>query len=51
MASKALNPMNLFRSRKLAVVIGGAGTLLVAAIWMRLFPSLYRRDTLSVRTA
>ncbi|MGZ5146806.1 MAG: MFS transporter [Burkholderiales bacterium] len=34
-----------------AVVIGGVGTLLVAALWMRLFPSLYRRDTLSARTA
>jgi MFS family permease len=32
-----------------AVVIGGIGTLLVAAIWMRLFPSLYQRDTLSAR--
>jgi MFS family permease len=34
-----------------AVVIGGMGTLLVAALWMRLFPSLYQRDTLSVRNA
>lgn len=32
-----------------AVVIGGIGTLLVAALWMRLFPSLYQRDTLSAR--
>jgi MFS family permease len=32
-----------------AVVIGGIGTLLVAALWMRLFPSLYHRHTLSAR--
>jgi hypothetical protein len=33
-----------------AVVIGGIGTLFVAALWIRLFPSLYQRDTLGVRT-
>jgi MFS family permease len=30
-----------------AVVIGGVGTLAVAALWMRLFPGLYRRDVLA----
>ncbi|MGH6888242.1 MAG: MFS transporter [Rhizomicrobium sp.] len=30
-----------------AVVIGGAGTLLVAALWMRLFPQLAKTDKLS----
>ena len=30
-----------------AVVIGGMGTLLIAGIWMRLFPALYQRDVLS----
>ncbi|MDB5926638.1 MAG: major facilitator superfamily 1 [Betaproteobacteria bacterium] len=34
-----------------AVVIGGIGTLLVAALWMRWFPGLYQRDTLSSRIA
>jgi len=29
-----------------SAVVGGAGTLLVAALWMRLFPSLWRRETL-----
>ena len=29
-----------------AVVLGGLGTLVVAAIWMRLFPSLRRLDRL-----
>lgn len=29
-----------------AVVIGGIGTLLVVIAWMRLFPDLFRRDTL-----
>ena len=29
-----------------AVVIGGVGTLCVIALWLRLFPELYRRDTL-----
>ncbi|HEV7802723.1 MAG TPA: MFS transporter [Burkholderiales bacterium] len=32
-----------------AVVIGGIGTLLVAGIWIRMFPALYQRDVLSVR--
>jgi MFS family permease len=32
-----------------AVVIGGLGTLLVAAVWIRWFPALYRRDVLSAR--
>jgi len=27
-----------------SVVMGGAGTVLVAALWMRLFPALARRD-------
>lgn len=31
-----------------AVVIGGAGTLLVAALWMRLFPKLAGADELTV---
>lgn len=30
-----------------AVVVGGAGTLLVAALWARWFPQLYRRDRLT----
>lgn len=30
-----------------AVVIGGAGTLLVAALWMRLFPQLAKTDRLA----
>jgi MFS family permease len=30
-----------------SVIIGGVGTLIVAALWMRWFPSLYRRDTLT----
>ena len=30
-----------------SVVAGGIGTLLVAALWMRLFPSLARRETLA----
>jgi MFS family permease len=30
-----------------AVVIGGVGTLLIAGLWMRLFPVLYQRDVLS----
>ena len=29
-----------------SVVLGGAGTLLVAALWVRLFPALARRDAL-----
>jgi hypothetical protein len=29
-----------------AVVVGGAGTLLVAALWYRAFPSLAQRDRL-----
>lgn len=29
-----------------AVVVGGAGTLLVVLLWRRLFPQLYHRDTL-----
>jgi hypothetical protein len=29
-----------------AVVLGGIGTLAVAAIWMALFPSLRRLDTI-----
>ncbi|MDB5592017.1 MFS transporter [Enterovirga sp.] len=29
-----------------AVVIGGAGTIVVAALWIRLFPELWRRDRL-----
>jgi hypothetical protein len=32
-----------------AVVIGGIGTLCIAGLWMRLFPDLYRRDTLGSR--
>jgi MFS family permease len=30
-----------------SVVIGGVGTLLVAATWMRLFPSLAQRDRMT----
>ena len=30
-----------------AVVIGGIGTLLVAAVWIRYFPALYQRDALA----
>jgi hypothetical protein len=29
-----------------SVVLGGAGTLLVAALWWRWFPALARRDAL-----
>jgi MFS family permease len=29
-----------------AVVLGGAGTLLVVALWMKVFPALFRRDRL-----
>jgi hypothetical protein len=29
-----------------AVVLGGVGTLVVVAIWMKLFPALFRRDRL-----
>jgi hypothetical protein len=29
-----------------SVVLGGAGTLLVVALWIRLFPQLARRDKL-----
>lgn len=32
-----------------AVVLGGACTLLVVALWMRFFPSLLRRETLAPR--
>ena len=32
-----------------AVVIGGVGTLVIAGLWMRLFPVLYQRDTLTQR--
>lgn len=31
-----------------AVVLGGVGTLVVAALWMRLFPELARRDRLAL---
>lgn len=34
-----------------AVVIGGIGTLLVAALWIRWFPSLYRWDTFTIDPA
>ncbi len=34
-----------------AVVIGGVGTIVVAALWMRWFPALYRRDALSLRAS
>jgi MFS family permease len=33
-----------------AVVLGGVGTLCVTALWLRLFPQLYHRDTLLGRT-
>ena len=33
-----------------SVLVGGAGTLLVVGVWMRLFPSLARRDQLVGRT-
>jgi hypothetical protein len=29
-----------------SVVLGGIGTLVIAALWMRLFPALLRRETL-----
>jgi MFS family permease len=29
-----------------AVVVGGAGTVLIALLWMRVFPALFRRDRL-----
>ena len=29
-----------------SVILGGVGTLLVAALWWRLFPALARRDQL-----
>lgn len=34
-----------------AVVVGGIGTLLVAALWTRFFPGLLRRDVLSTAPA
>ena len=34
-----------------AVVIGGMGTLLVVALWIRLFPALANREVLALRTA
>jgi hypothetical protein len=33
-----------------SVLLGGAGTLLVALLWIGLFPALARRDRLSERT-
>jgi MFS family permease len=30
-----------------SVVIGGIGTLLIAAVWIRYFPALYKRDEMS----
>ena len=30
-----------------AVVIGGIGTLLIAAVWIRYFPALYKRDEMA----
>jgi MFS family permease len=33
-----------------SVLIGGAGALLIALLWMRLFPDLVRADTLSAKT-
>jgi hypothetical protein len=30
-----------------SVVLGGLGTVLIAASWLRLFPALARRDRLS----
>ena len=30
-----------------SVLAGGVGTLLVAALWMRLFPTLRRRESLA----
>ncbi|HEX2824862.1 MAG TPA: MFS transporter [Burkholderiales bacterium] len=30
-----------------SVVIGGVGTLIVAAVWMKLFPALYQRDQMT----
>jgi hypothetical protein len=33
-----------------AVVIGGVGTLVIAGLWMRWFPALYERDSLTSRT-
>ena len=32
-----------------AVVLGGCGTLVVAALWMRLFPALAKRDQLYIK--
>jgi hypothetical protein len=32
-----------------SVVAGALGTLVVVALWMRLFPGLYRRDRLQPR--
>ena len=34
-----------------AVVLGGVGTLVVAGLWMRWFPALYERDSLTSRTS
>jgi hypothetical protein len=34
-----------------AVVIGGVGTLVVVALWSRLFPELRGADTLSTKPA
>jgi hypothetical protein len=30
-----------------SVVLGGVGTMLVALVWLKLFPALAKRDTMS----
>ena len=46
-----IDPQNLFAIRDKAAIItgaaGGIGTVLVAACWFRLFPSLAQRDRLA----
>jgi hypothetical protein len=32
-----------------ATVIGGLGTVMVALVWMRIFPALARRDKLNMK--
>lgn len=32
-----------------AVILGGVGAIVVAALWVRWFPALYQRDTMPAR--
>ena len=37
-----------FGSAVTAVIVGGIGTLVVVLLWIKLFPSLFRRDALQL---